>query len=119
MLKKIAKLLLIVNCSLFICSANAELKVDIIAGGTDPISIAIQKFETDDKAATNKDAEMIRGVIEADLKRTGLFRIANHTAFPEHVKMNEMPNFELWKAIKTQVLVQAKLTTESGNFKYS
>jgi TolB protein len=90
--------------------ARAELKVDIIAGGVNPISVAVQKFET---TTASKDAAMIRSVLEDDLKRTGLFRIANHDAFPEHVKMNEMPNFKSWAAIKTQVLVQAKLITLS------
>ncbi|MDR2413209.1 MAG: Tol-Pal system beta propeller repeat protein TolB [Rickettsiales bacterium] len=102
---------LFVLCSLFfaVCSARAELKVDIIAGGINPISVAIQKFETDGKIA-RKEVAMIRDVVEADLKSTGLFRIVGHDAFPEFVKMNEMPNFKSWLAIKAQVLVQAKIT---------
>lgn len=113
MLKKISYLLCLVTChmSLVTFSAHAELRVDIVAGGTDPISIAVQKFETVGKV-NSKDAAMIRDVVESDLKRTGLFRIVDRNAFPEHVKMNDMPNFESWAAIKTQVLVQAKMTLE-------
>ncbi|MBO5834243.1 MAG: Tol-Pal system protein TolB [Alphaproteobacteria bacterium] len=94
--------------------ARAELKVDIIAGGANPISIAVQRFEVADDAS-QKDADQIRTVVEEDLKRTGLFRIVNHDAFLEHVKMNDMPNFKSWQAIKTQVLVQAKLYGMADN----
>lgn len=97
--------------------ARAELHVDIIAGETEPISIAIQKFETVGKVSSS-DAKMLREVVENDLKRTGLFRIVNHDAFPEFVKMNDMPNFKSWSAIKTQNLVQASVKAEgTDNYK--
>ena len=112
MLKKI--LSFFVLAVLTVLPARAELKVDIVAGGADPISIAVQKFETGD-GVREKDAKMMREVVEADLKRTGLFRIVNHDAFPEYVKMHAMPKFKSWQAIKTQVLIQAKLTAESDN----
>lgn len=112
MLKKI--LAMFVLTVLAVLPARAELKVDIVAGAANPISIAVQKFEVAGDVRS-KDAAMIREVVEADLKRTGLFRIVNHDAFPEYVKMHELPNFKSWAAIKTQVLVQAKLSAESGN----
>ncbi len=112
MLKKI--LAVFVLAALAVLPARAELKVDIVAGAANPISIAVQKFEVAGDVRS-KDAAMIREVVEADLKRTGLFRIVNHDAFPEYVKMHELPNFKSWVAIKTQVLVQAKLSAESGN----
>lgn len=111
MLKRIFAL--VVLCALFIMPALAELKVDIIAGATDPISIAVQKFERGENVSAN-DAAMIRSVVEKDLKSTGIFRIVNHDAFPEYVKMGSMPNFKSWMAIKTQVLVQAKLTLDES-----
>ena len=96
---------------------RAELKVDIVAGGANPISIAVQKFETGD-GVKSADAATVREVVEADLKRTGLFRIVNHNAFPEYVKMHGMPNFKSWQAIKTQVLVQAEMTAvPNGQYK--
>lgn len=109
MFKKVITVCSMLFALCFVGVARAELKVDIIAGSTDPISIAVLKFETD--AGVNvKDAAMIREVVEADLKRTGLFHIVDHMAFPEYVKMNDMPNFRSWMAIKAQVLVQAKMT---------
>ena len=99
---------------LIVSVARAELHVDIVAGGVDPTSIAVQKFETVGKGIT-KDAKMLREVVENDLKKTGLFRIVNHDAFPEYVKMGEMPKFKNWAAIKTKALVQAKLKKEKDD----
>ena len=111
------KLLLMIICVVGLARpAIAELKVDIVAGGTEPVSVAVQKFETSD-GVKSADAATIREVVEADLKRTGLFRIVNHNAFPEYVKMHGMPNFKSWQAIKTKVLVQAKMTAENGQYK--
>ncbi len=111
MLKRIFAVVLL--CVLAVLPARAELKVDIIAGATDPISIAVQKFERGENVSAS-DAAMIRTVVENDLKSTGIFRIVNHDAFPEYVKMGAMPNFKSWMAIKTQVLVQAKLTLDES-----
>ncbi len=94
---------------LFTLNARAELKVDIIAGTTEPISVAVQKIEVASGASAS-DAATIRSVVEANLKRTGLFHIVNHNAFPEYVKLDAMPDFKLWTAVKAQVLVQGKLT---------
>ena len=93
-------------------ASRAELKVDIIAGAAAPIPVAIQKFETVG-GASSKDAAMIREVVENDLKSTGLFRIVNHDAFPEFVKMGDMPNFQSWAAIK--VRWQSRMVSTSWN----
>ena len=115
-MRKIISWLVAVVSFVFMSNANAELHVDVVAGGVDPISIAVQKFETSG-GVSSADAKMLREVVENDLKRTGLFHIINHDAFPEFVKMNEMPNFTSWAAIKTKALVQASLKTE-GKDKY-
>lgn len=111
MFKKVLALFML--AVFFSVPARAELKVDIIAGATEPISIAVQKFETVGNVSS-KDSAMIRDVVEADLKSTGLFRIVSRDALPEFVEMGSMPDFNLWSAIKAQVLVQAKLTAKSG-----
>ena len=110
-MRKFISFVMVLVSFLFISPSRAELHVDVVAGGVDPIAIAIQKFETIGKVS-NSDAKMLREVVENDLKRTGLFRIVNHDAFPEFVKMNEMPNFKSWAAIKTQVLAQASIQPE-------
>ncbi|MBO7508836.1 MAG: Tol-Pal system protein TolB [Alphaproteobacteria bacterium] len=105
------KLFIAILCTmgLWTMSANAELKVDIVAGTAEPISVAVQKFEVASGASAS-DAATIRDIVESNLKRTGLFHIVNHDAFPEYVKMDAMPDFKMWTAIKAQVLVQGKLT---------
>ena len=99
--------------AVFVLPAHAELKVDIIAGAAQPVSIAVQKIEVVGNAS-DKDAKMIRDVVDADLKSTGLFRIVSRDALPEFVEMGKMPDFSLWSAVHAQVLVQAKLSAESG-----
>ena len=116
-MRKIVSFVLSIISFVFVSNANAELHVDVVAGGVDPISIAVQKFEAAD-GVSKSDANMLREVVENDLKRTGLFRIVNHDAFPEYVKMNDMPDFKSWMAIKTQALVQASVQPEGkGNYK--
>ena len=72
-------LLAFVALGLFTLNARAELKVDIIAGTTEPISVAVQKIEVASGAAAS-DAAIVRTVVEENLKRTGLFHIVNHNA---------------------------------------
>lgn len=112
MLKKIFAVCALL--SVFIGSAFAELRVDIVAGNIAPTPIAIQNFE----ATETKLAKTLREIVENDLKSTGLFRIIKPAAHPQMVKMGEMPEFQDWAAIKAQVMVQSKLTkTEDGKYR--
>lgn len=111
MIKKIIGIVMLL-CVMAV-PAHAELKVDIIAGAVEPISVAVQKIETVGNVSSS-DAKMIRDVVDADLKSTGLFRIVSRDALPEFVAMGDLPDFQLWAAVKAQVLVQAKLSAESG-----
>lgn len=113
-MRKIICFVMIILSFVFVAPSRAELHVDVVAGGVDPIAIAVQKFEVID-GVSKSDAKMLREVVENDLKRTGLFRIVNHDAFPEYVKMNDMPNFKSWMAIKTQALVQASIQPDGKN----
>ncbi|MDR0967246.1 MAG: Tol-Pal system beta propeller repeat protein TolB [Rickettsiales bacterium] len=111
MLKKIILMIALVVMPFV---ARAELKVDIVAGNLSPLPIAIQKIES----KQTKVAEELRGVIERDLKSTGLFRIIKSAAHPTFTKMGEMPVFTDWAAIRAQVMVQSKLTTTAdGKYK--
>jgi len=107
-------LLLLMPYALYLVplSARAELKIDIIAGNVAPIPVAVQEFES--APANKKLAGQLRDVVVADLKSTGLFRMINRDAYPEHVKLDEMPNFADWAAIRAQVLVQGRLTEIDG-----
>ncbi|MCL2017841.1 MAG: Tol-Pal system beta propeller repeat protein TolB [Alphaproteobacteria bacterium] len=96
-------------------SAYAELKVDIIAGNAEPIPIAIQKFEAPKNL--DKIAKELRDVVENNLSSSGLFRIIRQAAHPEFVKMDDMPKFGDWSAVRAQVLVQAKLSATGDNYR--
>jgi TolB protein len=121
MLKKFLKSFALCYLLFALCAiapAHAELKVDIIAGNTEPIPIAIQKFEA--PAEISKDAEVMRSVVENDLKSSGLFRIIKHDAHPEFVKFDAMPKFGDWAMVKTQVLIQTKIEAAAdGKYKLS
>jgi TolB protein len=111
------KLFVGILCAFLALPCRAELKVDIVAGNVSPIAIALQKVEVG-SGVSKSDAEMVRSVAEKDLKSTGLFRMINKDAYPEFVKLNDMPDFKLWAAIKAQVLVQSKMTkTKNGMYK--
>ncbi len=108
------KLLLFFAVAFLPVLAHGEMKIDIVAGNVSPMPIAIQKFEAKD----SKLAATLREVVEKDLKSTGLFRIIKQSAHPQMVKMDEMPAFQDWAAIKAQVMVQAKLTqTNDGQYR--
>jgi len=115
MFKKIRIFLFLIPYSLFLCSARAELRVDIVAGNLEPIPIAIQRFEF--ARGHERAAREIREVVEANLRSTGLFRIIQQNAHPERVKMDEMPKFDDWMAIRAQVLVQARLEADGDNYR--
>lgn len=109
-MKKIISFILFLACFF---PARADLVVDIVAGNAPQIPIAITHFETADKALA-KDADYLEQVLLADLKSTGLFNIIDADSFPEKVKFGEMPDFSLWKLVKANALVQAKLSKASG-----
>lgn len=96
----------------FFVPVHAELKVDIIAGNTNPIVIAIPKFDT--SASNDKIPDSVRQVVINDLKSSGLFHIIDDSAMPEKLKFDVMPGFENWRAVKADVLIQAKLTRLSS-----
>lgn len=105
---------IVLLCFAFVAPARSELRVDIVAGDVAPKSIALQNVEVN-KGVAKSDADMVRTVVENDLKSTGLFRMINRDAYPQFVKFNDMPDFNLWRAIKTDVLVQSKMTKQKNN----
>ena len=86
--------------------AAAQIEVDINQGNLKPVPIAIPAFS----GGRGGD---IAGVISANLEQSGLFAPVNPAAFPErNLDIAIQPNFEAWKTIDTQVLVNGQVTTE-------
>jgi TolB protein len=76
--------------------AVAQLKGKVTEGQLDPIPIAITEFLSEDP----KLGADIANVIEQDLKRSGLFKPIDRTAFIEKItNVDQSPRIADWKAI--------------------
>ncbi len=85
-------------------SANAQLKVNITEGNTNPVPIAVTDFTGGGEAAAI--GENISRVIAANLERSGLFRPIDEGAFIENITSgNSIPRFADWRQINSQALV--------------
>lgn len=118
------KHLLFAICCLFAVPAAAELEIDITGAMREPMPIALPKIITDANAfgqlfGIGSYASKIHSVIEADLERSGLFRIIDQASYIEDLhSVDERPNFNDWRAIKAHALVQSALSeTENGQLK--
>ncbi|MGQ4273465.1 Tol-Pal system beta propeller repeat protein TolB [Terrihabitans sp. B22-R8] len=94
--------------------AHAQVQVDITQGAVQPMPIAI----TDFVGGTGAEADIARqvsGVVEADLKRSGLFKPIDHAAFIERItNIDAPPRFGDWRILNAQALVTGRLTRQ-GN----
>ncbi|MCR4267262.1 Tol-Pal system beta propeller repeat protein TolB [Nitratireductor sp. ZSWI3] len=90
--------------------ARALVEIDINKGVVEPLPIAITEFIS----ADGKGAE-IAGVVEADLRRSGLFAPIEKGAFIEKISNPDAaPRFQDWTVINAQALVTGKVT-ETGD----
>ena len=118
------KHLLFALCCLFAMPARAELEIDINGAMREPMPIAIPQIITNSGAfgqlfGIGSYASKIHSVVEADLERSGLFRIIDSASYIEDLtSIDERPNFNDWRAIKAHALVQSALSeTENGQLK--
>lgn len=92
----------------FVKQANAEVKIDVTGGKSEPIKMAVPQFIGESK----KDLEFgknMRDVLIADLERSGLFSSIEEKAFIQDIKsINVRPRFVDWQAINAIALIQAK-----------
>ncbi|HEU4987904.1 MAG TPA: Tol-Pal system beta propeller repeat protein TolB [Rhizobiaceae bacterium] len=89
--------------------ARALVEIDVNKGVVEPLPIAITDFISGD----GKGAE-ISGVVEADLRRSGLFAPIEKGAFIEKISNPDVaPRFEDWKVINAQALVTGRVTREA------
>ena len=89
--------------------AAAKIEIDITSGNVEPVPIAIPNF------LGNELGERIAKVVEADLERSGLFRIVPREAHLEKItNISTSPRFGDWQTIDAQALVVGQ-TVQSGN----
>tara|TARA_B100001013_G_scaffold327361_1_gene240467 strand:+ start:1277 stop:2599 length:1323 start_codon:yes stop_codon:yes gene_type:complete len=102
----------------YIINVNAELKIDITSGYTEPTPIGINDFIgfTEEE----KDvAKQITKLVIADLNNSGLFKVIDPKAYIQRISNpNIMPKFADWKIINAQALIigSTKLET-NGNIR--
>ena len=102
----------------YIVNVNAELKIDITSGYTEPTPIGINDFIgfTEEE----KDvAKQITKLVIADLNNSGLFKVIDPKAYIQRISNpNIMPKFADWKIINAQALIigSTKLET-NGNIR--
>ncbi|MBP5615510.1 MAG: Tol-Pal system protein TolB [Alphaproteobacteria bacterium] len=118
------KLFLLSLLCFFALPAAAELEIDINGAMRAPIPVAIPRIITDSGAfgqlfGIGSYASKIRGVVMADLDRSGLFKIIDEDSYIEHLSsLDERPTFNDWRAINAQALFQSMLSeTDDGKLK--
>ncbi|MGV8939015.1 MAG: Tol-Pal system beta propeller repeat protein TolB [Allorhizobium sp.] len=93
----------------FATPANAVVEININKGNVEPLPIAITDF-----LSANGIGAQISAVVEADLKRSGLFSPLNRAAYIEKItNPDAAPRFEDWKVINAQALVTGRVGQEA------
>ncbi|MEL7430633.1 MAG: Tol-Pal system beta propeller repeat protein TolB [Pseudomonadota bacterium] len=107
LMKTVVRVVSLVAAALFaIQVSHARVEIDITSGNVEPLPIALTDFSGEAVGAE------ILGVIENNLKNSGLFRIIDRNAFIESgLVLNQTPRFEDWKQINAQALVNGAVTT--------
>jgi len=92
----------------FVAPANAAVEININRGNVQPLPIAITDFISADGIGAQ-----ISAVVEADLKRSGLFAPVSRAAFIENIQNPaQPPRFEDWKVLKAEALVVGRIVRE-------
>ncbi|WP_244486725.1 Tol-Pal system beta propeller repeat protein TolB [Aurantimonas sp. Leaf443] len=90
-------------------SANALVEIDVTQGNVAPLPIAVPDFASRDGIGAK-----ISGVVEADLKRSGLFApIAKAAFIQKGLTPDQTPNFADWTVINAEAIVAGRVTPEA------
>ncbi len=104
---------------LFVGSAHAVLQVDVTRGNVEPLPIAIPDFIATEPTPTVAGplpqlGADLAAVIAADLRRSGLFRPLDRSAFISTPQSADVrPRFANWRAIASQALVTGQVSIRS------
>ncbi|THF53587.1 Tol-Pal system beta propeller repeat protein TolB [Allorhizobium terrae] len=93
----------------FSTPAMALVEININKGNVAPMPIAIPDF-----VSKNGIGAQISAVVEADLKRSGLFAPVNHAAFiDKNINPDQQPNMQNWTVLNAQALVVGRINQEA------
>lgn len=90
-------------------AAKAELSIDITGARSEPMSVALPEFSSNN-AKAKELAEKIGAVIQSDLESSGLFRVLDSFSYLQKFKgIDDAPRFVDWQAIHAEALVQGQV----------
>jgi len=93
--------------------AQAQVHIDITGGRQEALPVAIPDFAGGEGAADAQRGREIATVITNDLRGSGLFQPLNPAAFIETLAdLNQKPQFENWRSLNAQALVQGQVVTQ-------
>ncbi|WP_206452765.1 Tol-Pal system beta propeller repeat protein TolB [Aurantimonas marina] len=99
----------IAGAILFAAPALAVVEIDITQGNVEPLPIAITDFQSQDGIG-----QQISSVVQADLKRSGLFAPIDRSAFIQKgLTVDTSPTFTDWTVINAQAIVVGRVTPEA------
>lgn len=114
------KSLFVALIMLFASPAYAELEINVSGANRNPMPIAVPEMigansNIFTKLAGRDYGGKIRDVIAGDLDRSGLFKIVPEGSYIEKLNsIDQRPQFVDWQAIKSQALLQSKITELPG-----
>ena len=104
------KLILLFLVTFLPLKVFAELRIDITRGNTEPIPIALLKFNSNSNEE-EKISTKINNVVSNNLQRSGLFKVLPEETFLEkNIKFNQTPTFSNWKLTTSQGLIHGRLS---------
>jgi len=98
-------------------NAKSELKIDITRGNTEPIPVAILKFNYKNKIEEQVSRD-INKVVSNNLQRSGLFSVLPERLFLDnYLRFESKPSFPDWKLTTAQGLIHGRLIVDKNNLK--
>jgi TolB protein len=92
--------------------ANAQLKIDITRGVTDPVPVAVVPFSV---AVPANGVLDVASVIEGDLVRSGRFRGVERNAMPARPDRAPAVDATRWRAARADYVVVGRLSLSGAN----
>lgn len=111
-MKKYLLLLMVLGIAFISLSVKADVTIEILGGAANQIPIAVAPFQQQDHQL---NPNSISAIIEADLRRSGLFKTLDTRGIASIPHSPAEINFSDWSAIQAQTLTIGSVESLSGN----
>ena len=95
--------------------AHSALEIEISGGGAQQLPIAIVPFAQSQPGSDNPSSDNPSQIIQADLKRSGLFRLLETAGVVSRPSDISQIKYAEWVALQAQAMVVGKVETLPGN----